>query len=181
MEIKNSKITIGGLSGTGKGTVAKLLAEQLDFELSSAGNFFRELAKEKGFDSLLEFQQSIHSENNTDFSVDIAVDEKTKKFGKEKDCFIIEGRLCAHMIPAAFKILLTCSDEERFRRVSERQKISIDEAKIETLKREELYTNFYKRFYKIENYLDKKHYDLIVDTTSVLPEEIVKEIIKNLK
>ena len=61
MEIKKTKITIGGLSGTGKGTVAKILASKLDFELHSVGNFFREIAKERGFSSLLEFQKTIPS------------------------------------------------------------------------------------------------------------------------
>ena len=179
--IKHKKITIGGLSGTGKGTVAKILAEKLGFELNSAGNFFRELAKEKGYDSVLEFQKEIHSEGNDDFSVDIAVDERTKKFGEENIDFIIEGRLCAHMIPTAFKILLICEDNERFRRVAERQKISQEDAKAETLTRETLYTDFYKRFYKIDNYLDHKYYDLIIDTTSILPDEIVEKIINKLK
>lgn len=181
METKHTKITIGGLSGTGKGTVAKMLAEKLGFKLSSAGNFFREIAKEKGFDSVLEFQKTIHAKENTDFSVDIAVDERTKKFAEENDKFVIEGRLCAHMIPEAFKIILKCSDEERFKRVALRQKVSVEEAEKETLAREKLYTNFYKRFYKIDDYLDEKHYDLVIDTTDILPEEIVENIINKLK
>lgn len=181
MEINKTKITIGGLSGTGKGTVAKMLAEKLSYKLSSAGNFFRELAKEKGYESILDFQKVIHSTDNTDFSVDIEVDERTKKFGEENDHFIIEGRLCAHMIPDAFKILLTCGDEERFRRVAQRQRIDIEDAKKETLEREKLYTDFYKRFYKIENYLDESHYSLVIDTTNIGPEEIVESIINKLK
>lgn len=181
METKYKKITIGGSSGTGKGTVAKILAEKLNFQVNSAGNFFREIAKEKGYDSILEMQKVIHSKENTDFSVDIEVDQRTKKFGEENTDFIMEGRLCAFMIPDAFKILLICEDEERFRRVSERQKNSIDQAKKETLEREELYTDFYRRFYKIDNYLDKSHYDLVIDTTNILPDEIVEIIINKLK
>jgi predicted cytidylate kinase len=158
-----------------------MLSEKLGFQLNSAGNFFRELAKEKGFESVLDFQKVIHAEGNSDFSVDIETDERTKKFGLENTNFVIEGRLCAHMVPDAFKILLTCSDEERFRRVAQRQKIDIEDAKQETLEREKLYTNFYKRFYKIENYLDDSHYDLVVDTTNILPEEIIENIINKLK
>jgi len=181
MEINKSKITIGGLSGTGKGTVAIILSEKLNYKLSSAGNFFRELAKEKGYESILDFQIVIHSADNTDFSVDIEVDERTKKFGTENVDFVIEGRLCAHMIPDAFKILLKCADEERFRRVAQRQKVDVEYAKNETLEREKLYTDFYKRFYKIENYLDESHYDLVVDTTNINPEDIVEIIINKLK
>ncbi len=181
METKHTKITIGGLSGTGKGTVARMLAEKLGFQLNSAGNFFRELAKEKGYNSVLEFQKVIHAERNDDFSVDIETDERTKKFGLENTNFVIEGRLCAHMIPDAFKILLICSDEERFRRVAQRQKVNVEEAKKETLERERLYTDFYKRFYQIENYLDESHYDLVINTTFTPPEEIVQNIINKLQ
>jgi predicted cytidylate kinase len=179
--MSHTKITIGGLSGTGKGTVARMLSEKLGFQLNSAGNFFRELAKEKGYDSVLDFQKVIHSEENTDFSVDIETDERTKKFGLENTNFVIEGRLCAHMIPDAFKVLLTCLEEERFRRVAKRQKLAIEEAKKETLERENLYTSFYKRFYKIEDYLDEKYYDLVIDTTNIGPEEIVQNIINKLQ
>ncbi len=181
METKITKITIGGLSGTGKGTVAKGLAEKIGFKFTSAGNFFRELAKEKGYNSLLELQKVIHSPKNTDSSVDVEVDERTKKFGSENDRFIIEGRLCAHMIPGAFKILLTCNEEERFKRVAERQGVDFETAKKETLERENLYTNFYKTFYKIENYLDERYYDLIIDTTSISPEEIIQDLINKIR
>lgn len=181
METKITKITIGGLSGTGKGTVAKGLAEKIGFKFTSAGNFFRELAKEKGYNSVLELQKVIHSPESTDSSIDIEVDERTKKFGSENDRFIIEGRLCAHMIPGAFKILLTCNEEERFKRVAERQGVDFETAKKETLERENLYTNFYKTFYKIENYLDERYYDLIIDTTSISPEEIIQDLINKIR
>lgn len=181
METKHTKITIGGLSGTGKGTVARMLSEKLGFQLNSAGNFMRELSKENGFENLVDFLKFNYSKNSGDHGADIKVDERTKKFGLENTNFVIEGRLCAHMVPDAFKILLTCSDEERFRRVAQRQKIDIEDAKQETLEREKLYTNFYKRFYKIENYLDDSHYDLVVDTTNILPEEIIENIINKLK
>jgi cytidylate kinase len=85
------------------------------------------------------------------------------------------------MIPQAYKILLTCSDTERFRRVSERQNISIEDAEKETLEREKLYTEFYKRFYKIDDYLDESHYNLVIDTTNILPDEIIEKIINELK
>ncbi len=179
--MKSTKITIGGLSGTGKGTVAKMIAEKLGFQYNSAGNFFRELAKEKGYESLLEFQKAVQGENSQDYIVDLEVDERTRKYGKENEKFVMEGRLCAHMIPDAFKILLLCEDVERFRRIAQRQNLGLNEAKKETLAREELYTNLYKNFYKIENYLDIKHYDLIIDTTHILPDEIVEKIINELK
>jgi predicted cytidylate kinase len=177
---KHTKITIGGLSGTGKGTVAKMLAERLGFEAHSAGNFFREIAKERGYESLLALQQAVHHVDVMDSSVDEVVDSRTKQFGETHDRFVMEGRLCAHMIPQAFNILLTCNDEKRFGRIAKREGITEELAKAETLERENLYSNFYKQFYGIEAYNDPQYYDAVIDTSDILPDEIVEHIIAKL-
>ena len=46
-------ITLGGLPGSGTSTVAKKLADILQLEIVSAGNMFRDMAKEMGI-SLVE-------------------------------------------------------------------------------------------------------------------------------
>lgn len=176
----HTKITIGGLSGTGKGTVAKLLAERLGFSCHSAGDFFREIARERGYESVLALQQAIHAEGSEDMSVDELVDERTRIFGQRHDRFVMEGRLCAHMIPQAFNILLTCDDVLRFGRIASREGIDIAQAEEETKVREQLYSNVYKKFYNIDSYADPKHYDLVIDTSAILPDEIVAQIIESL-
>jgi CMP/dCMP kinase len=175
-----TKITIGGLSGTGKGTVAKKLAEQLGFEYQSAGNFFREIAKERGYESILALQKVVHAEGHEDTSVDEIVDARTRQFGETHDRFVIEGRLCAHMIPQACNILLLCDDMTRFGRIAQREGKTLEIIKQETEERERLYTNFYKHFYGISAYNDPQHYDLIIDTSAILPDEIVTQIISAL-
>ncbi|MEY2640828.1 MAG: hypothetical protein RL150_221 [Candidatus Parcubacteria bacterium] len=177
---KHTKITLGGLSGTGKGTVAALLAKRLGFSCHSAGDFFREIARERGYDSVLALQEMIHKEGEEDTSVDEMVDARTRMFGASHDRFIVEGRLCAHMIPQAFNILLTCADELRFARIASREGIQLSVARAETEARERLYSNAYKKFYNIESYADPKHYDLVIDTSAILPDEIVERIIKAL-
>lgn len=47
-------ITIGGKAGSGKGTVSKLLAEQLGYEIISIGSLKRKIAEEMGI-SISEF------------------------------------------------------------------------------------------------------------------------------
>lgn len=176
----HTKITIGGLSGTGKGTVARVLAETLGFECHSAGDFFREIAKERGYDSVLALQQEVHAEGSNDTSVDELVDNRTRTFGEQHDRFVIEGRLCAHMIPQAYNILLLCDDTIRFERIAQRENSTFEEIATETKERERLYTEFYKRFYGIEDHNDPAYYDLIIDTSAILPDEIVKQIISTL-
>jgi cytidylate kinase len=153
--------------------------QSLGFEVTSAGDFFRALAKERGFDSLLAFQESLHTEGG-DTGVDELVDARTKLYGEMHDEFVIEGRLCAHMIQEAFKILLLCDDTVRYERVASRQNVSVEDAQYETEKREALYTAFYKKHYGIEDYLGSAHYDLVIDTTEKSPSEILKEIITHI-
>jgi predicted cytidylate kinase len=172
-----TKITIGGASGTGKGTIRSLLAKKINYKEYSVGDFFRLIAEEKGFDSLLAFQESIHGGDADDATIDKMVDEKTVQFGKLEDNFVIEGRLAAHMIPQACNVLFVCETEVRIARVASRQKLSHEEAESETLRREKLYSSFYDKHYGIENFLDEKYYNLVIDTSQKRPEEIVEEII----
>lgn len=84
--MKNKVITIDGLNGTGKSTLAKELAKKFNFSYLSAGTIFRSLAcfaTENG----LEPHQTpliIHALNNMGFSVK-SVDGETRAFLGERD------------------------------------------------------------------------------------------------
>jgi predicted cytidylate kinase len=177
MEIKKTKITIGGLSGTGKGTVAKMLAEKLGYEYMSVGNFVRETLKEKGID-ILEYNTQ---KNKDPEAEEKRLDLRTEKFGSENDNFVFEGHISAFFIPDAFKILLKCDEKSRLERIANRQNISFEESKHETLGREEMHAENYKKVYQIEDHVDPSHYDFVIDTTNILPEQIVESIINKLK
>lgn len=51
-------VTVSGLYGAGKSTVAKKLSEKLGIEYFWTGKILRELAKEKGYD-LIEFEKRL--------------------------------------------------------------------------------------------------------------------------
>jgi CMP/dCMP kinase len=176
MNSKYRKITIGGISGTGKGTVGKLLAEKLGFKYMSVGNFVRKMIKEKGMD-ILEYNEE---KNKDPEEAEKALDNRTKEYGEENQDFVFEGHIVAFFIEDSFKILLTCEDDERIKRISDRQNISFEDAKKETLEREKLQRENYKKVYGIENHVDPKHYDLVVDTTNILPPEIIQIIINEI-
>ena len=55
-------ITISGLSGSGKSTVSKLLAQELDLQRFDAGQAQRDLAKEKGFEEILILLNSVEKQ-----------------------------------------------------------------------------------------------------------------------
>lgn len=166
------KITLFGLAGTGTSTVAKLFSKTYDHYYGYTGAIFRAKAKELGM-TIYEFDQA----QKGTFQYDKEIDEEVAQFGRENEDFIFEGRLAWHFIPDSLKIKLICDDGERFRRVTEREEISVDEAKKKSEEREFLLEQRYLACYPNLPYPPEESvFDLIIDTTSKSPEEIVNII-----
>ncbi len=169
-------ITISGLPGSGKSTISKILAERLGFERYSSGDFVRQLAMESGQDILTFYKDA---ENNQE--IDCKIDQRQKQLGQEKDNFIMDGRLSFFFIPHAVKIFLDVDPDVAASRVfnarrdGETYYNNIEHARKEIGERIENEIKRYNSLYSV-NYLDKKHYDLIVDTTNLNPEQVVNEI-----
>ncbi|MCA9496014.1 MAG: cytidylate kinase family protein [Nanoarchaeota archaeon] len=155
------KISIFGLAGTGTSSTAKELSIRHDLEFVSSGNMFRESAKSRNL-SLMEFSRLCLK----DESVDKELDKKVADFGSKNDNFVIDSRLAWYFIPDSVKIKLVCDSDVRFARISERDKIDIDEAIIKTLAREESEVNRYFNYYGIVDYSLDSNFDLIINTTS---------------
>jgi len=170
-------IAISGKAGSGKSTVAKLLASKLRLRHYSIGDLMREMAKEKGL-SLVE----LNKKAETDRSIDDELDSKLKKLASH-DNFVIDGRLTAFFIPNAnAKIFLDAEDEVRARRIlQDRRLVERGEDLKETLVNIELRETSEKKRYKQyygADYHDNKLYDKVIDTTNKIAEEVVKEIIE---
>lgn len=167
------KITIFGNPGTGKSTVGKLLASKLGFEFKSSGNMFRAMAEEKGV-SIYQFD----SLSQTDPQYDIALDKMVEAYGKGNDNFVFESRLAWHFIPDSIKISLICEEGEAARRTAQRDNISLEEARENNNSRMATYLVRYPKCYPGLVYPPSDDtFDLIVDATSILPDEIVEKIL----
>jgi len=173
-------ITINGTAGSGKSTVAKLLAKKLDYKHYSMGDFQREIAEEKGI-SLLELGKL----EEKDKSIDEEVDQMQIDLGRKEDNFVIDSRLGFHFIPNSIKIFLDADFEERAKRIladtiRKEHNVNLKTTKQNIKTREASEKKRYKEYYNINPY-DKKHYDLIIDTTKLTPEQVVDKIIKFLR
>ncbi len=172
-------ITISGLHGTGKSTIAKLLAENLGILYYSTGQAFRDLAKENNM-SIEEYTSFV--ENHPE--VDKELDNKVVKMAK-KGNVIIDSQLSGHILKsiANFKIHLTCPLEVRVKRMTARDQTSYEEKLKETTIREKSELERFKRLYNID-LSDKKStkafFDLIIDTELLTIEEIVNKILTEL-
>ena len=172
-------IAISGLHGTGKSTVAKLLADKLGILCYSTGQTFRDLAREKNM-SLEEFTSYVEKHPDIDKGLDTKVVNMAKKGN-----IIIDSRLSAHILKsiADYKIQLYCPLEVRIKRMASRDQTSYEEKLKETTIREKSELERFKRLYNID-LSDKKStekvFDFIINTENLSIEEIVEKILLEL-
>jgi len=141
------RVTVSGLPGSGTTSLARYLAAEHNLDLISAGEVFRQMAKEREMD-LVEFGR-LASE---DSSIDRLIDERQKEIAAERNDIIVEGRLSGWFIgDAELKIWLTASLECRIRRILARDVIeNLDIAKKTTRQREECEAERYRTYYDID-------------------------------
>ena len=106
-------ITLTGNLGSGKSTIAKIMADKYGYTIYSTGKIQRELAEERGL-TVLEMNKLMQQ----DHSFDNIIDEKVTQLSRdsEKDLFI-DSRLAWHFAERAFKVFLSVSIDEAARRV----------------------------------------------------------------
>jgi len=171
-------ITLGGLPGSGKTTVARILADKLKLEYINAGDIFRNLAAKKGM-TLEEF--GFFAERNP--NIDKAIDKKLLEIAR-RDNVILEGRLAGIMLELndveALKIWLEAPLEVRVDRISGRDTKSSEASLADTQMREKSEWDRYYNIYHVD-IRDLGVYNLVIQTQDRQPEDIADEIIKRFK
>ena len=171
-------ITLGGLPGSGKTTVARILADKLKLEYINAGDIFRNLAAKKGM-TLEEF--GFFAERNP--NIDKAIDKKLLEIAR-RDNVILEGRLAGIMLELndveALKIWLEAPLEVRVDRISGRYTKSSEASLADTQMREKSEWDRYYNIYHVD-IRDLGVYNLVIQTQDRQPEDIADEIIKRFK
>lgn len=165
-------VTVSGVAGAGKTTCAEIIVELFGLRYVSAGMIFRKMASERGM-SIVEF--SLEAEK--DEAIDRLIDDQTLReasFGG----VVLDGRLTGIMVgeKADLRVLVVAPFEERVRRIAEREGVSFEEAREQTLKREFSEVHRYKKLYGAD-INDVEKYDIVLNTAKFTPEKI-KSIIK---
>jgi predicted cytidylate kinase len=172
--------------GSGKSTVAKMLAEKLGWPRYYIGGLRREKARERGL-TLAEYNRL----GETDPATDFEVDEYQKKLGETEDNFIIEGRTSWHFIPHSLKIYLDVDKKIAAKRIfhdlqksvdrNEARKFDTEEAVLANiLEREKSDRARYQKYYQYDVY-DPSHYDFVLNTTNLTIEEAFEKIFEFIK
>jgi cytidylate kinase len=168
-------VTIGGPHGTGKSTYAKMIAKQFKIRYVSAGQLFRDLAKEKGV-SLEELSKQ--AANSPE--IDRMIDERSAAEAAKGNA-VVEGQLAAWMAKdlAQVRIYLKAPDEERIARIANRDHLDYEAARRQTLARERIQRERYKRYYGV-NIDDLSLYNIIIDTGNRSVESTSAELISKI-
>lgn len=178
--VKKNIISLTGELSSGKGVVSKILMEQLNYGVYRNGDYFRKLAKENGM-SVTEFNEYVKQHTE----IDIQIENSAKEYAKDHNNFIIDARLGWYAVPESFKVYLKVDAEVAAKRAFENQDEekkktekfnTIEEQKADMEKRYNLENERYFKVYGVRKE-DMSNYDLVIDTTTLTPEEVA-EIIK---
>jgi CMP/dCMP kinase len=179
---KKHIITLGGLPGSGKSTVKRILAERLGYKTFSTGDFTRDLALSKGM-TLEAFNELVA----TDKSLDLLIDEELLRIEREDDKYVIDSHLAFHFVQSGFSVYLDIPLETAIARVygdrGSHVRIkagdtaeTLEEVARKTTKRIDNHRDRYVRHYNVDPYI-KEQYEYIADSEHQNPEEVSAAIL----
>lgn len=171
-------VAVSGKPGSGKTTLAKNLARELNLRYVSMGQIFRGLAKARML-SLEELSRVAEEDPNIDHLIDSTALEEARK-----GCVVIDGHITAWILRdvAHVKILTYAPLRVRAERLARRDGKTVDGALHEIRVREDSEVKRYKKYYGIDiNDLDV--FDVVLNTSLLGEEEVTRvatEIVKTL-
>jgi cytidylate kinase len=176
-EKKNLVICISGMTGSGKSTVAKKIAEKYGFDYFSGGNALRVLAKEEGYKSEVtgwwESAEGLKflKQRMIDPIFDKKIDEKLLDLAK-KGNVVLDSWTMPWLLNDGFKVWLEASAKVRAKRVVNRDSISIEEA-VKALEEKDARTRqIYKSLYGFDLGNDLSPFNLVLATDDLEPDEV---------
>jgi len=172
-------ITITGSLGSGKSTIAKMLAQKLGYPYYSTGEAQREIAQKMGMTTL-----QLNHLSDKDPSIDVQIDGIFKKMNQDGKTYVVDSRLAWHFMPDSLKVKLEVSptiaaerimnDQERS---GERRYRTISEVMDATLSRRQSERSRFLKTYHVD-IDDNSNFDLVIDTTDKTPEQICQIILE---
>ena len=171
-------ITITGRLGSGKSTVAKLIAANHDYTYYSTGTIMRELAAEAGL-SICDYNKRIAD----DPTEDRKIDDRTREvaIARRDENMVFDSRMAWFFAPDTFKVYVTVDPAVAAARVKidprpgePNSEIEIYHELEERSKVEQ--ARFIKFYGEGADYYNQKNYNLIIDSTTRTAEEVANAI-----
>lgn len=163
----NGKISITGDLGSGKSTIAKILAEEFDSKYLSTGAIQRNIASRYNMTTLeMNKYADVHKE------IDDEIDNVLRDLNTSDKRFVIDSRLAWFFVPTSFKLYFTTDIEVAAKRVlNDSTRINEDYSTVEeaiaNIRERKKSEN--ERFLKLygADCADFNSFDLILNTTEL--------------
>lgn len=175
---KYNAITISGKIAVGTTTLAKNIQSTLGWKYVNTGAIQREYDRKKGNNENAQGALSRTDEHERE------MDAMTVEMLKKEKNIIYEAWLAGFMakdIKGVLKVLVICSEYAvRVDRVVNREKITVDDAKLWMKQREEENIPTWQRLYGDFDFWDPKYYDIVIDTYKTGPMESLGVVLDKL-
>jgi len=175
-------VTIGGNVGAGKTTLAARLAEALGCDELYVGGLMREVAADRGM-TIEEFYVQLKH----DPELERSIDAQQVKLMNEKENLVVQGRVAWYFAKQSkhpsWNVFLAVSPDVGAQRTGQRDENlgrPIDEIRRANVARTATELERYKSLYDIDNFLDPKYYDYVLDTTDLTEDEVLKKVIASI-
>ena len=165
------------MTGSGKSTVAKRLADKYGLGYFSGGNALRTLAKEEGYDSDVkgwwETAEGLNflQQRIGDPTFDKKIDKKLLELAKEGN-IVLDSWTMPWLLNEGFKVWLEASPQVRAKRVTNRGPISAKEALKALTKKDERTRQIYKSLYGFDLGHDLTPFNLVLATDELDPDDV---------
>ncbi|MFH1294771.1 MAG: AAA family ATPase [Candidatus Aenigmatarchaeota archaeon] len=174
-------VTVSGLPGSGKTTLAKNIAAFFGYQFYSMGGMRGKYAVERGMtiDDLNELAKKDPTSHHL-------VDQFIKKMGEKEDNFTTDGWVSFFFIPHSVKIFLEVDPEVGARRVfrdprpDEPKQNSVAEVRSMLEKRMIITDNQFKKYYGFD-FRNRDNYDLVFDTTDMTKDQVLQKALDFIK
>jgi len=176
-EKKKVVICISGMTGSGKSTVAKKLADKYGLGYFSGGNALKILAQEEGYDSDVrgwwETAEGLNflKQRMADHVFDKKIDEKLLELAAEGN-IVLDSWTMPWLLKEGFKVWLEASPQVRAKRVVTRDSISDEEALKALTEKDGRTRQIYKSLYGFDLGHDLTPFNLVLATDELDPDDI---------
>ena len=174
-------ICICGLTGCGKSTVAKRLAEKYGLRHVSGGSVLKELAALEGYEvggrGWWESEEGMRflEQRMKDPRFDRKVDERLLGLARKGDV-VLDSWTMPWLFNGGFKVWLEASEEVRAARLAKRDGITVEDALKALREKDRRTKTIYKRLYGFSLGEDLSPFDVILDVNLLSADKVFEAL-----